>query len=525
MSRHPNVPRLERRGDTAGLQAAAAFSRIGPDGLGGHVDYGAEVRVQAIDALSRSADPEAIPALVGSVSDPVGDVRLAGIAALSARGEPAAITALAGVAVTGAPEERTVALRALREAARHDSAVARKTVDRLLQARGDVDKAAVRGVADIIAGEVEGSRRKILTDVVVSARSLSGPARECVVLLLAEVPDSRGLLLGLLEDDPAELVAVEALGQMRDSAATPVLVRMLQTGDAPARAAAARALVRIQDPRAVPALLQAGNDPDAPVRLAASSALEALGTAATWSFAGAARSVEPSPDIDVVAELPRITQAEPVAHAERLVADGTGSSPAAAGPTTTGANRRKWRATRSLVAAGAAAALIAAGALVASEGSEPEREPRVAERTAGPTPSRPAPAKDNGALRRFRSSASVARAAHRRQAELERARSLRAASARRAARADKPTTTFVLAPVEPSPTATAPPVAVQPPAPPVVPAPSPSPAPVKPDRTRRPEPDPRPTFGPIDSPPSNDKPADEPSVTQPDPVPDFGGRP
>jgi HEAT repeat protein len=103
-------------------------------------------------------------------------------------------------------------------------------------------------------------------------------------------PRLRALLISTLEkrrirsDETDELFAsacAQAIGRSRDKAAVPLLIELLRQGNDEVERQAAWALGRIGDPRAVPPLLRAVFSKSQPIRSAAVAALSRISTAAT----------------------------------------------------------------------------------------------------------------------------------------------------------------------------------------------------------------------------------------------------
>jgi HEAT repeat protein len=290
VARRPNVSKLERRHDVAGLGAAARFRDVVPDQAGRPVDLGVDVRTQAVDALGRVDDQSATPALLDALRDDSHQVRTAAVAALGRRSDPAATDGLATAAL-GVDELSTVALQALD--ARMSPDVAHRLAVAYLDGHQGTDEAGAETLCRAISSLSE--PRVILETVVARLGSADRHTRERAGRVLAAYPEqSRDLLLAALRDERLRDDAALALGRLRDSVATPALCDLLDAPSTETRRAAAWALGQIQDPQAVEALLRGSNDRDYPVRQAAIEALRGMGPAATvWGIASVVRQMLP----------------------------------------------------------------------------------------------------------------------------------------------------------------------------------------------------------------------------------------
>lgn len=555
MARKPNVARLARKGDVAGLGAAARYRRLRPDGFGGVIDRGAATRLQAIDALAAIDDPGATATLIEATVDAEPSVREAGILALAPSCEPAAIDALAGAALAG----HATAVEALRELARTGRGdAAQRTVARYLDGSRPVDAGGGATVARLLAEQPQPVRRAAIDAVIARGAELDEEGRGRAVELLAGIPeDSRDALLAALADPRARLLAAAALGAAREARATPALLDMLWAEDPGARTAAAAALGDIRDPRAADGLLRATEDDDASVRNAAAQALRGFGAAVTWGFASARRAVpqdsqarefaesiellmgaggpvaDPAPSRVVLRparrEPPSATPNQPLRAGgpspvgePQPVARGVaaGAVVVATTPPTPRAPRRALPRLR-LVASAllALGAVAAAAAVIARDGDPATATPRSVARPATATSLNAngdrAAARRVAAEARSRAAAQTARSSFdiNRSVALGQARQARRTAVRRQAAIDAEPVAAAPAPAAPAP---APPAAPAPAPPP--PAPAPAPPPPEPEPTS--EPAPEPTPAPTQAPPQEP----EPDVSQPQPVPDFGDR-
>jgi HEAT repeat protein len=278
----PNVKALVRRGDTAALVAAAGFQDLMPAPGGGAVDRGVEVRRQAILALGAMGPDVGAEAVTAALSDNSDAVRLAAIRVLYARREATPLAA----ALTWLPRRRgharRLAMKALAELGRPDSAPALTAA--LVHAQGDdpvdQDEALLLTLLleadegwDAVAEVVE----QLLTALADERDAVAERAEELLVLI---APDSTEDVIAELTAGAAPHRAAAVLARIRDTRALEPLMEALLHRDARVRAASAAALGELRDPAAVEALIHATRDRDHRVRAQAGSALDRLGMVA-----------------------------------------------------------------------------------------------------------------------------------------------------------------------------------------------------------------------------------------------------
>src|SRR4051812_5970542 len=104
--RAPNVDKLRRKGDIAGLERALAYTSTRTEDDGRIVDDGVDVRRAAVAAIAEQDDRRAHYALLGALSDPDEDVRVAAIRGLHERGDPAAVEPLMVIVMSWLGPER-----------------------------------------------------------------------------------------------------------------------------------------------------------------------------------------------------------------------------------------------------------------------------------------------------------------------------------------------------------------------------------------------------------------------------------
>ena len=279
---NPNVKALANQGDVAGLVAAAGFQDLMPAPDGDTVDRGAPVRQEAILALGALGPEHGTDAVRAALSDPSDEVRVAAIRVLYARKDAVAIAAALAWLPAGVGHTRALAIMALVELRRPESAPAVATA--LLNAPDDA--------------AVEDDEATLLTLLLDADEGSDAPSEVAEVLLVAladerdTVADRAEELLALTaavstEGVIAELKAGAAphraaavLSQIKDTRALEPLMEGLLHRDPRVRAECATALGELRDPAAVEALIRASQDPEHRVRAEAGWALDRLGMVA-----------------------------------------------------------------------------------------------------------------------------------------------------------------------------------------------------------------------------------------------------
>jgi HEAT repeat protein len=308
-NRAPDVEKLRRKRDVAGLERALAYTRTRTEDDGRIVDDGVEVRLAAVAALGEQDDRRVHYALLGALSDPEEDVRVAAIRGLRERGDPAAVEPLMVIVLSwlGPERERSreEALEGL--AALGDPELLRRTAAEL--AGRSVEYAAAD--AEVVGKlAVAAERDGLPADVDELVADLRDPASALRArrLLAWTGEESVEPLIDALADKEARGAAALTLGSIRDSRAVQPLASLLTTCDDPeARKAAAWALGEIRDPAAVEALLTATADDDYAVRAEAGAGFDKLGNAGVAVALGSL--VQPA--LESAADAQAIESAEP----------------------------------------------------------------------------------------------------------------------------------------------------------------------------------------------------------------------
>lgn len=289
----PNVKALARRGDEDALVAAAGFQDLIPGPDGGTFDRGAQIRQEAILALGALGPEAGADAVRAAVADPSERVRLTAIQMLYAREDAAALAAALAWLPKEAGHSRGLAMRALAQLRRPDSAPV--LVAALLQATGDdpLGDDEVRLLTLLLeadegldaAGE---AIEALLTALADERDAVCDRAEE---LLALTAPVSTEGVIAELKAGAAPDRAAAVLGRIRDTRALEPLMEALRHRDARVRAESATALGELRDPAAVEALIHATRDSDHHVRARAGSALDQLGMVAL--LVGVATLVRP----------------------------------------------------------------------------------------------------------------------------------------------------------------------------------------------------------------------------------------
>lgn len=276
----PNVSALARRGDAAGLVAAAGYQDLIPAGDDAMVDRGAVIREDAILALGRLGPQCGTQAVHAALSDPADEVRTAAIRVLFARQDATALAAaLAWLPPAGHGESRALAVIALRELRRPECAPALAAA--LLRAPGGDsvadDEAALLKL--LLQGEAESEiAGEVVQGLLVALEDEGDPVTERAEELLALLaPLSTEALISALEGGAVPHRAAAVLAQIKDTTALKPLLDGLLHRDPRVRAECAVALGELRDPAAVETLIHATRDADHRVRAQAGWALDRLG--------------------------------------------------------------------------------------------------------------------------------------------------------------------------------------------------------------------------------------------------------
>ncbi|GEM_PF-331069 len=241
------------------------------------------VPAAAAEALGRIGDRRAVPALVEALGHSHPRVRQAAAEALGAIGDPEAVPAL--IEALREPTRYQRVREAVSEALER---IGPPAVPALIEALREHPHFLVRRASALILGRIGDPRA-----VEPLLRALEDPSRQVrvrAVIALGYLGDPRAVpsLLPLAIQDPWDVLrlrAVQALGRIADPRAVETLIAALRHGTCPdrfprvcVRAAAAEALGAIGDPRALPDLVAAlREDPDWTVQAEAATALGKLG--------------------------------------------------------------------------------------------------------------------------------------------------------------------------------------------------------------------------------------------------------
>lgn len=293
--RKPNVGRLRRRGNLDGLREALHHRDIYVDDDGTELDLGADVRVEAAEALAQFNGPAVADDLTAALSDPDPAVRLAALEAISKLGMPAAVERLVELSI--ARDEELITERAFELLASYGlEGAAELFADRLVE--GSTVPLDDRHRAELLRLIEMDPRREIARQAVAERviAYLGAPTDERTSARVETVlgwlgPPVAGRVLAELEDERDRPELVRAAGLLGDARAVEPIIRGLGSGDPTMRWSAARAAGTLNHTRVVPALLSATQDDEQIVRDAASAALDRMGTAAV--LAGLATLMQP----------------------------------------------------------------------------------------------------------------------------------------------------------------------------------------------------------------------------------------
>jgi HEAT repeat protein len=278
----PDVQALALREDVEGLVEAASFQDLLPDRDGKTVDLGARVREEAVLALGALRPDAGNGMVAGALADPSDRVRMAAVRVLHAREEAEPLAEAIAWLPAGAGHSRRLALQALAELGRADSA--RTLATALVRASGDGpveedDTALLVRLVD--AEESSDAGNGVIEELLSSLADEREVVADRAEELLAELaPASIEAVISELKTGAAPHRAAAVLGRIRDTRAMDSLVEALGHREARVRAESAAALGELRDPAAVHALLRATRDPDHSVRARAGWALDRIGTVA-----------------------------------------------------------------------------------------------------------------------------------------------------------------------------------------------------------------------------------------------------
>jgi HEAT repeat protein len=290
LGRRPNIERLKKREDAAGLIEAAATRDLVEGTRGEVVDLAADTRREAVRALGElPGDPlaadGAVEAVMGCLQDSEEEVALAAVEALGRVDSPEAYPMLVAAAATLLPAagHHRARQRAVEALAAYGAGAAPDLARSLVErddgaALGADDADTLNDLLHHTTGAVEATPQ--LIEVLVGAlRGSRLVERERAQQALSWYASSAvDPLLEALDDPDVRPSAAAVLGASRDVRAVPQLAECLSDPDVETRRAAARALGELTSPRAVEPLLRATDDEDFRVRSEAVAALDRLGT-------------------------------------------------------------------------------------------------------------------------------------------------------------------------------------------------------------------------------------------------------
>lgn len=286
-SRRPNVRRLRRKGDLAGLRRASRYEDFAVDREGLDRDLGVPVRVEAVQAIASFYGPQVTASLADALDDPHPTVRLAAVEGMAELGVPAAPDRLVRCYVRwDAPSDHEAAQRALEAlVAWEHGGAAEVLVDELMGEEAPPIELRHRdGFRELLDSDprrdlAAGAIGKAMLAVIADDEAEDRRARADQILGWMGSSAAEVVIDAIGSDTPAPPV-VRAAARVHDTRAVDPLVRLLRHADGEVRRSAAIGLEGLNDTRAVLALVSATQDPQQSVRDAASTALNSMGMAA-----------------------------------------------------------------------------------------------------------------------------------------------------------------------------------------------------------------------------------------------------
>lgn len=252
-------------------------------------DGDAWVRYYACQALARTRDERAVPALIAALSDDAGQVRVGAIEALAHFHDPRAVGALTEAAEGGDPDMRRSAIIGF---GLSGSATAFPIIARALR---DPD-AATRLVAVSALALISGS--EVLETIAGATADADPSVASAAINVLGERPEAEAFeaLLPLLDDPATAERALFALASPVTGRVQAITTALAQA--APERASMlAAALVRMKTPESQAALIGALSSPAMRTRRAIAAALSVVPLPEHRSATQRALDAEHDPDV------------------------------------------------------------------------------------------------------------------------------------------------------------------------------------------------------------------------------------
>ncbi len=237
------------------------------------------VRQRIVDLLGDLNNTSAVPTLIDVLKkDEYKNVQQAAAEALAKSRDKRAIPALLEKLESSNPLVRYYAVSAL--GSFNDDNI----IEQLLDIMSDPEEASdVKHQAALSLSQIKNQAAEPTLLKIFNSQNQSAQNKLLAALTLGSLGNPIGFRLALesAKRDDVYLVglALEALGRIQDERALPILIENLKYGNKALRALAAEALGYLGDPKAIPALEQALNDPISGVQNSARVALSKLNNA------------------------------------------------------------------------------------------------------------------------------------------------------------------------------------------------------------------------------------------------------
>jgi cellulose synthase operon protein C len=268
-----------------------APAEVSPSAVAGRLDDTVPaVRLAAVRLLAEARDPRAALPLIERLADADRQIQREAIAALARLGDPRAEPALLRVIDGGSDDLRMAAVDAV-GALKLPGAVETLTDIARRRPADALARQAQRSLGEIGTAEALAVLIDLMRRPPVTRETEDGLARSATMLpqLLQEIETG----------GPGAASAAAVLGRLREPRAVPVLLTLARRGGA-ATAAAVRALAAIAPAEAIAALVRAAEDRSATVRRLALQALLALDDERASAVLGAGLQ-DRDPDVRLVA--------------------------------------------------------------------------------------------------------------------------------------------------------------------------------------------------------------------------------